>query len=344
MRRRRSRRWLWPVVARNRSDRAWPSQARTAAPRALADDPAAVRGLVDRARCRTCRASIRFPAEPRPEVPGDRTCRSRASADGRPPVCRLARRRSRRGLPINLAAALQLAGVQPLDIAAATVEVQQGCGIASGQGLWIPNLNAGVDYARHDGVQQNIFTGGLFQQGRQSFFVGGGPSLNVALTDAIYEPLPPGGWSPRARPTSRPRATTCSLAVSQAYFVLQEARGRLVGVEATIVRAQRLVDLAVGLAPALIAPLEINRAKAELQSLKQTREDRDPRLDGRQRGPGGDSASRSRDLARAGGTPVCSGDVDPGATRRRPSWSRSRSTTGPRSPRSASFWPPPTSG
>ena len=62
------------------------------------------------------------------------------------------------------------------------------------------------------------------------------------------------------------------LAVSRAYFALQEARGRLVGVEATIVRAQKLVDLAVGLAPALIAPLEINRAKAELQSLKQTRE------------------------------------------------------------------------
>ena len=37
-------------------------------------------------------------------------------------------------------------------------------------------------------------------------------------------------------------------------------------------RAQRLVDLAVGLAPSLIAPLEINRSKAELQSLKQTRE------------------------------------------------------------------------
>ena len=62
------------------------------------------------------------------------------------------------------------------------------------------------------------------------------------------------------------------LAVSQAYFILQDARGRLFGVDATIVRAQRLVDLAVGLAPALIAPLEINRAKAELQSLRQTRE------------------------------------------------------------------------
>jgi outer membrane protein TolC len=62
------------------------------------------------------------------------------------------------------------------------------------------------------------------------------------------------------------------LTVSRAYFTLQDARGRLVGVEATIVRAQQLVNLAVGLAPALIAPLEINRAKAELQSLKQTRE------------------------------------------------------------------------
>jgi outer membrane protein TolC len=46
----------------------------------------------------------------------------------------------------------------------------------------------------------------------------------------------------------------------------------LVGVDATIVRAQRLVDLARGLAPGLIAPLEINRAKTELQSLRQARE------------------------------------------------------------------------
>ena len=42
---------------------------------------------------------------------------------------------------------------------------------------------------RHDGYQQNIFTGALFQKGRQSLFVGGGPTLSVALTDAIYEPL-----------------------------------------------------------------------------------------------------------------------------------------------------------
>ena len=48
------------------------------------------------------------------------------------------------GLPINLATALQLAGVNPLDIAAATVQVQQGLALLlQAKVLWIPNLNAG---------------------------------------------------------------------------------------------------------------------------------------------------------------------------------------------------------
>ncbi len=192
-------------------------------------------------------------------------------------------------MAISLPAALQLAGVSPLDIAAATIEVQQGLAVLlQAKVLWIPNLNAGVDYFRHDGVQQNFFTGDIFQKDRQSFFVGGGPSLNVALTDAIYEPLAQRRVVAARVANVQTARNDVLLAVSRAYFTLQDARGRLVGVEATIVRAQRLVDLAVGLAPALIAPLEINRAKAELQSLKQTREARDPRLDGRQRSPGGD--------------------------------------------------------
>ena len=55
--------------------------------------------------------------------------------------------------------------------------------------LWIPNINGGIDYFGHAGVQQNIFTGENFRKGRQSFFVGGGPYLSVGLTDAIYAPL-----------------------------------------------------------------------------------------------------------------------------------------------------------
>jgi outer membrane protein TolC len=177
------------------------------------------------------------------------------------------------GLPINLASALQLAGVSPLDIAAATVQVQQGLAVLlQAKVLWVPTLNAGVDYSRHDGVQQNIFTGGLFQKGRQSLFVGGGPSLNVAVTDAIYEPLAARRVVTAREANLQTARNDVLLQVSQAYFTLQDARGRLVGVDATITRARRLVDFAIGLAPALIAPLEINRAQAELQSLLQSRE------------------------------------------------------------------------
>ena len=104
--------------------------------------------------------------------------------------------------------------------------------------LWVPNLNAGVDYARHDGVQQNIFKGGIFQLDRQSFFVGGGPSLNVALTDAIYEPLAQRRVVASREANVQTARNDALLAVGQAYFTLQDARGRLVGVEATIVRAQ----------------------------------------------------------------------------------------------------------
>ena len=65
--------------------------------------------------------------------------------------------------------------------------------------LWVPNLNGGVDYFRHDGVQQNIFTGANFRLGRQSFFVGGGPSL-VGWADR--RDLCPAGGPARCRLTA----------------------------------------------------------------------------------------------------------------------------------------------
>src|SRR5262249_9380016 len=57
-----------------------------------------------------------------------------------------------RGLAINLATAAHLAGVQPLDIAAATAQVQQALAVLiQAKALWIPSVNGGVGYFRHDG-------------------------------------------------------------------------------------------------------------------------------------------------------------------------------------------------
>ena len=176
------------------------------------------------------------------------------------------------GLPINLAAAMQLSGVRPLDIAAAMAQVQQALALQlQAKALWIPTLNGGVTYFRHDGVQQDIFTGPNFRKGLQSFFVGGGPSLFVGLTDAIFSPLAARRWSPRGGPTSRPRGTmSCSRWPKP--ISTSRRRGEAARRRGDDPRAELLVNFNKGLAPALIAPLEINRALAELQSLRQSQQ------------------------------------------------------------------------
>ncbi len=177
------------------------------------------------------------------------------------------------GLPINLATAMQLAGVRPLDIEAATVQVRQALALQlQAKALLIPTLNAGFDWFRHDGAQQDIFTGPNFQKDRQSLFVGGGPSLFVGLTDAIFNPLAARRVVAARQADVQTARNDVLFTVSSAFFELQSARGRLLGLGASIARAELLVNFTKALAPSLIAPLEINRAQAELQSLRQTQQ------------------------------------------------------------------------
>ena len=96
--------------------------------------------------------------------------------------------------------------------------------------------------------------------------------LSVGLTDAIFAPLAASQVVASRRADLQAARNDALLAVSQAFFSLQESRGRLLGVGASIVRAEMLVRFATGLAPALIAPLEINRAQTELQSLRQNQQ------------------------------------------------------------------------
>jgi outer membrane protein TolC len=176
-------------------------------------------------------------------------------------------------LPINLTAALQLAGVRPLDIAAATFQVEQSQALLlQAKVLWVPNINGGVDYYRHDGVIQNFFNGSLLKNSRQTFVVGGGPNLFVGLADAIYSPLAARRVVSSRQADLQAARNDALLTVAQAFFDLQAARGRLLGIGAAITRAELLVNFAEGLAPSLIAPLEINRARTELQTLLQTRQ------------------------------------------------------------------------
>jgi outer membrane protein TolC len=172
-------------------------------------------------------------------------------------------------LAITLSAALQLANARPLDIQLA----QQRVAIAAAQlqraeVLWLPTIYLGGDYARHDGLFQDD-AGNVNNLNRSSLMVGAGPSAVVSTTDAIFMPL-------AARQDLRAQAAALQtsrndtlLAVAEAYFTVQQARGELAGAEIVVQHAEELVRRAELLAPGLVPPVEAVRAKAELAKRRQ---------------------------------------------------------------------------
>ncbi len=111
--------------------------------------------------------------------------------------------------PINLATALRLSDARPLMVAAA----QAGVWVAEAQLtraklLWIPTLNIGFDYIRHDGGGPD-FNKGIMTAPSLNFFYGGvGAVGNIPTTDAIFQPLAmrqssiPVSWISRLRRTT----------------------------------------------------------------------------------------------------------------------------------------------
>ncbi len=150
--------------------------------------------------------------------------------------------------PIDLATALRLAGARDLDIATARQQVLQALGeLDEARGLWLPSLFTGPTYYRVDGQVQGI-DGRVQTVSRGSLFLGttaslansfpaappgsGFPPLNtlsgvLRLSDAIY------GTRAARRVIAANEAgvqvatNNALLAVSEAYFDLQLAAGRL---------------------------------------------------------------------------------------------------------------------
>lgn len=171
--------------------------------------------------------------------------------------------------PITLTAALKLAGSRPLDIAIADQQVTLASKQLDRAKLaWVPNVVFGMDYFRHDGGQQN-FAGDIVRSDRSSYMVGGGPNAVVSLTDAVFGPLA-AKQDLKARSAYRQVVENdTALAVLEAYFATQQARGELAGAVLAADKAREVTDKAVRLADGLIPPAEASRAKVELARREQ---------------------------------------------------------------------------
>jgi outer membrane protein TolC len=172
-------------------------------------------------------------------------------------------------LPINLATALRLAGARPLIIAAA----QAGVAAAAAQlehanVLWLPSLHAGAGYYHHDGATQGQ-SGNFYINTKDQFMAGGGVTAAFSAADAIFAPL-------AARQVLRSRSIVVEvaqndalLAVADAYFHVQQARGVLAGGNDVLAKSRELAEKIRAMGQGPVSETDINRARAQLADIDQ---------------------------------------------------------------------------
>ena len=173
-----------------------------------------------------------------------------------------------RATPINLAAALQLAGASPIDVQIAGRQVELSAkSLERARLLWLPNLMMGTDYFHHEGLQQN-FLGESVQSSRSSFMAGAGPNLVFGVTDAIYAPLAARQELSARRAFLNAITNDAAFQTAELYFTLLQAKGELTGAQMTAAQAEEISRRAEKLAEGLAPPLEATRARVELARRK----------------------------------------------------------------------------
>ncbi|HEY2252091.1 MAG TPA: TolC family protein, partial [Planctomycetaceae bacterium] len=177
--------------------------------------------------------------------------------------------------PINLATALRLADARPLVVAAAqasswVAEAQ----LQRAQVIWVPTLNLGGDYVRHDGFgpdfNRGINTGSRpLSQNINFLYTGTGLTMGFALTDAIFEPLAAKQVLDSKRWDIQSAKNDALLATARAYYDVHQYRGQYAGAVDVVQRGEKLVDRITHLSEDLVPVVETDRAKRMLAAAQQ---------------------------------------------------------------------------
>ncbi len=173
-------------------------------------------------------------------------------------------------LPINLATALRLSDARPIVVAMAQASVWVAeAQLQRARVLWIPTLNIGFDYIRHDGGGPD-FNKGIMTAPSVNFFYGGvGATMYVGSTDAIFLPL-------AARQTLNARhweiqtaKNDALMTTAMAYFSVHQQRGMYTGALYCIERGHDLIERIAQLSRDLVPRVEVDRARNLVADLEQ---------------------------------------------------------------------------
>lgn len=187
-----------------------------------------------------------------------------------------------RALPISLASALKLSDARPLLVAAAQASAWVAeAQLQRAQVIWVPTLDIGAIYYRHDGFGPD-FNRGVNHPGFG--FPGGGGPLNqnlnyfygygsiyqvVNLTDAIFQPLAARQVLDSKRLDIQTAKNDALLQAATAYFDVHQARGQYAGTLDVVGRGDKLVERIEHLSEDLVPTVEVDRAKRMLANIEQ---------------------------------------------------------------------------
>jgi outer membrane protein TolC len=172
-------------------------------------------------------------------------------------------------MPINLPTALQLADARPIIIAAAQASLQLAIAqLRRTQVLFLPNLAFGGTWYRHDGGG-TANNGIEYIVGRDQYFLGAGTILALPVTDILYLPREAKDRVAVRQFNVQTSKNDALRNVAEAYFSVQQARGRLAGAQDVVEKSRSLVRTVEALAKDLTSPIEIDRARTELADNEQ---------------------------------------------------------------------------
>jgi outer membrane protein TolC len=172
--------------------------------------------------------------------------------------------------PINLATALRLSDARPLVVAAAQASVWVAeAQLTRAKVLWVPQLNLGGDYIRHDGGGPD-FNKGLLTAPSINFFYGGGGLWEIqSLTDVFFEPLVKRQVLNSRQWDIQTAKNDALLMTADAYFRVHQYRGLYAGALYCVQRGRDLVQRIASLSQELVPVVEVERARNLLADLEQ---------------------------------------------------------------------------
>lgn len=178
-------------------------------------------------------------------------------------------------LPIDLPTALSLANASNPTIALARERVQEAYArLRQADVLWLPNLETGPAYQRHDGRIQNSH-GDVFTTSKSNFFIGGGAAMRFETADALFAPLIARRLVQAESAASQAVTDDVQLNVALTYLDLLRVYGALAINADILARAEHILRQAAAADKGGVSrtPADVTRARTEVSLRRQERID-----------------------------------------------------------------------